>query len=408
MDVDTQPTSIANIDLSYHRLFTIVYFPRIAFSMVLARTAGQLWQVALILFVLQRFHSPVLAGLATFIAIVPGLLISPIVGALLDRYARLRLIQVDYGIAALSLVGIATLSLLHMLTPTLLLIIIGISSLTGPMSASGTRTLFPIIVPRELWDRANAVDSASMALATVIGPALAGILLALLGGEGVFIITAVVFAIAGAVLRKVQEPVSEYDTHAPLFRAAGQAVRYVVTHATLRGIILTLWVANVPFGILTVAIPYLAIHDLHWNAGNIGTLWSVAGIASIVAGVSVGRFNSEGRERRILFLGLAISASGAICFVFQTPIALFVGMILFGLAAGPIDIGLFALRQRKTDPRWLGRVMTVSMSLNFIGNPIGSAIAGPILEWSITATLLLAAGIAVSGCFMPYLAIPRE
>jgi MFS family permease len=57
--------------------------------------------VALVLFVLQRFHSPTLAGIVVFVLIVPGLLVSPIAGALLDRYGRIRLMLVDYTVAAL-------------------------------------------------------------------------------------------------------------------------------------------------------------------------------------------------------------------------------------------------------------------------------------------------------------------
>src|SRR5690348_6604996 len=135
-------------DRTYRRLFGQVSFPQLAAGTVLARTAGQLWQIALILFVLQRFHSPALAGFATFLAIVPGLVVSPIAGALLDRHGRLRLILLDYAIAAVSLVLLAALSLLGVLGPAPLLVIVAISSLTGPLSASGTRTLFPLAVPQ--------------------------------------------------------------------------------------------------------------------------------------------------------------------------------------------------------------------------------------------------------------------
>ena len=187
-------------DLTYRRLFGQASFPQLAAGTVLARTAGQLWQIALILFVLQRYHSPALAGFATFLAIVPGLVVSPIAGALLDRHGRLRLILLDYAIAAASLVLLAALSLVGALSPAPLLVIVALSSLTGPLSASGTRTLFPLAVPRDLWDRANAVDSGSMALATVVGPALAGFFVAWVGGEGAFLITAGVFIASGLAL----------------------------------------------------------------------------------------------------------------------------------------------------------------------------------------------------------------
>src|SRR5690242_20778619 len=155
-------------DRTYRRLFGQVSFPQLAAGTVLARTAGQLWQIALILFVLQRFHSPALAGFATFVAIVPGLVVSPLAGALLDRYGCLRLIRVDLSVAALALVLLAALSLASALTPATLLVIVALSSLTSPLTISGTRTLFPRAVPRELWDRANGVDSGSMALAMVV------------------------------------------------------------------------------------------------------------------------------------------------------------------------------------------------------------------------------------------------
>lgn len=393
-------------DLSYRRLFSLEGFTQLALGTLLARTAGALTRIALVLFVLQRYHSPALAGFATFLAIMPGLIVSPIAGALLDRHGRLRLILADYVVAALSLVLLASLSLAQLLGPEWMLAIIAFSSLTGPLSMSGTRTLFPLVVPRELWDRANAVDSGTMALASVVGPALAGFFVAWVGGEGAFLINALVYLASGVVILRLRFPEPARSSPEPLLRASGQALIYVVRHPTLRGVVFTLWMANIPFGILTVALPVLVLRSFHWGADGVGVLWSVAGIATIIAGVLVGRVNSEGRERAIIAIGMGIATIACMAMLVQTPIAIFVALALFGLASGPIDIGLFALRQRRTDPRWFGRVFAVSMSLNFAGVPVGSALAGAITEHSIFLALLLAAVISVGGCAAPFLTIP--
>jgi MFS family permease len=408
MTIEAGKTERTAIDLSYRRLFYLDGFPQLAAATVLARTAGQLWQVALVLFVLQRFHSPALAGAATFLAIAPGLAISPIAGALLDRYGRLRLILVDFGVAATALVLVAALSLLHLLGPAALLAIVTLSSLTAPLSISGTRTLFPLAVPRELWDRANGVDSGSMALATVLGPALAGFLVAWFGGEGAFLLTAGIFVAAGLVLLGMREPRTEPSSQEPLLRSAWQALVYVVRHPTLRGVIFTLWMTNVPYGFLVVALPVLVLRNFHWGADGVGLLWSVAGVATVAAGLLAGRINTEGRERPIIVGGLALGVLGFLFVLIQVPAALVIGMVLFGLAGGPIDIGLFALRQRRTDPRWFGRVFAVSMSLNFAGMPVGSALAGPVVERSIPLALLTAAVISAVGCVVPLFVIPRK
>src|SRR5690348_13382700 len=135
-----EPEAMGRVEAaSYGALFRVPGFAQIAAGTVLARTAIQLWQIALVLFVLQRFHSPALAGEALFLAVVPGLVISPLAGALLDRHGRLRLILVDYTIAAITLVLLAVLAGPHLLSPWLLLLIVALGSLTGPLSGSGTR-----------------------------------------------------------------------------------------------------------------------------------------------------------------------------------------------------------------------------------------------------------------------------
>jgi hypothetical protein len=109
----------------------------------------------------------------------------------------------------------------------------------------------------------------------------------------------------------------------------------------------------------------------------------------------------------MILVGLGIGALGYLLTLVGSPLALLAAMALLGFAAGPVDLGLFALRQRRTDPRWFGRIVAVSMSLNFAGVPVGSALAGPILERSIPLALLLAVVIAVAGCAAPLLVIPR-
>jgi MFS family permease len=395
-------------DLSYRRLFALPTFPRLAAATVLGRIGGNLWQIALILFVLQRYHSPALAGFAAFLSVVPGLVISPLAGALLDRHGRVRLILVDYTVGTVALSLLATLSLLHHLSAGLLLVIVALGSLTGPLTASGTRTLFPLVVPRELWDRANAVDSGSQAIASVFGPALAGFFVAWFGGEGAFFITAGFFVASGMVLLKMRDPATEPSSRESLLRSSWQAVVYVVRHPTLRGVVFTLWATNIPAGVLSVALPVLVLRNFRWGPGGVGALWAVAGVTTIIAGAVVGSINTEGRERQIIASGLALAAVGCALTLARSPVAVVLAMAMFGLASGPIDIGLFALRQRRTDPRLFGRVFAVSMALNFAGIPVGSALGGPIIEHSIELALFVAAGVALLGCAVPFLTIPRD
>jgi MFS family permease len=408
MTVEAQETRPVLVDTSYRRLFSFPSFPRLALGTLLARTAGQMWEIALVLFVLQRFHSAALAGFAAFLALFPGLLLTPLAGALLDRHGRVRLILIDYAMAAVALSTIAVLSLGRVLSTPLLLVIVACASLTAPLSFSGVRALFPLVVPSELWDRTNAVDTASQSLATVIGPALAGFLVAAFGGEGAFLCTSGLFILSGLVILGVREPATAPSEQESLLRSSWQALVYVVRNPTLRGVVFTFWLTNVPSGFLIIALPVLALNTFHWGAQGVGVLWTIAGITTVVSGFVFGSQDTRGRERRLIVTGMILAALACLLAVAQVPVAIIATMALFGFAWGPIEIGLFALRQRRTDPRWFGRVFAVSMGLNIAGIPVGTAIAGPVANHSVTLALTVAAVISIAGCLSPLVLIPRE
>jgi hypothetical protein len=90
-------------------------------------------------------------------------------------------------------------------------------------------------------------------------------------------------------------------------------------------------------------------------------------------------------------------------------IALLAGhSLLMGLLAGPMDIALFTVRQRRTEPAWMGRAFAVSMAFNFLGVPIGAAVAGILAEGSIElAILTLGVGGALAAAASAAFLVPR-
>lgn len=394
---------------SYRQVLSIRGLPRLALASLLARIGGRVWEIAIVLFALQKYHSPTLAGLVAFLSIMPGLAISPVAGALLDKLGRVKLIILDYVIAGITLALIVALSHFDLLPAWLLMTIVGVSSLSAPLSITGTRSLIPMIVPRELWDRANAIDSGTDVLSTIIGPALAGVLVGAFGGEFTLLVDAVVFVIAGAVLVPMREKVPLKIEPRQLIRDAHEGVIYVLRHPTLRGLAMSLSVSGMGMGFLTVALPVLTFQRLHQGAQLIGALWAVMGAIGLVSGLIFGRFNTEGREREIIAAGIGLSGVGIFLLSFMNSIqGVVIALMIVGLTYGPIDITLFSLRQRRTDAAWFGRAVAVSMSLNFAGMPVGSAISGPILDRSVAIALWVAALTAAVAVVITLYAIPKQ
>ena len=403
MQADQSPTA------SYRVLFAVRGVPRLVANSVLARLGGQMWTVGMVLFVLQVFHSPSLAGLTIFVNVLPGLLLSPITGALLDRHGRVRLMLLDLTVGTLTLLVIVALATRGALTPPLLLVIVLVGSLTFTFSATGPRSLFPLLVPRPLWDRVNA-DSGMYALTAVLGPALAGGLVALFSARAALLVTAAAWALAALALIGIPDPIGTNGGSRSIWRDAWEGVVYVIRrNATLRGLALAISLSNAAFGILAVALPVLVLNRLHGDAAQVGQAWAALGLASLVTALVVGRMNSEGREKLMLAGGMLVPAFafGAMAYTNSLAVVI-VAMLAVGLANGPLDIALFSIRQRRTDPAWFGRAFAVSMSVNYVGLPIGAAISGPLIGWSLRVALLLAAVIAVLAAVSAVVAIPSH
>lgn len=394
---------------SYRALFAIPGFPRLVTSMMLARTAQQMVALVLVLLALQRYGSAEVAGLVTFVAVAPGLVISPIAGALLDRHGRTRLVVLDYVLGAITLGLIALLAAADALPVPLLVLIVTVSSVTGPMSNTGVRTLFPLIVPAPLWERANAIDSNGYVVASIFGPALAGALVAAFGPPAALATVAGIFIAAAVAAAGVIDPGAR-TAGRPLLADSWAGLVYVARHRTLRALAVSVSTSNVSSGLFFIALPVLVLERLRGGTELVGLLFALMGVSGAASVLLVGRMSSRGREV-LLMAGSMLGMSLAFAIVLagtSSVLVVAIGMLAVGIATGPFDIALFTVRQRRTDVAWMGRAFAVSMGLNFVGFPIGSALGGAVVPLSIELALVLAIAFNVAAAAMTVVWLPRE
>jgi MFS family permease len=401
---------------SYRALLTVPGLGRILVSMQLARIAQSMVGVALVLFTLAEYDSPALTGLVTATSVLPGLLVAPIAGALLDRHGRTRLVMIDYAVALLSLGVIGGLALAHALPVPLLLAITVVSSLTAILSQTGLRSLFPLLVPERLWERVNAIDSNGYLIATIVGPPLAAALVSVFGGAVALILIGVVYGGATLAMIGAPDPDTSASSTGNLLSDAWAGVRYTLGNATLRGLGVSISLLNLSGGMVTIVVPIVVLDRLHLPEIAVGLVFAGSGIAGMIAALIAGRIDSRGREWDLLVLpmaGIAVADLILLAGAGAATAAAGIGLIALSLAVGgllngPMDIGLFTIRQRRTDPEWMGRAFAVSMGFNFIGYPIGTALAGAVAAVSIEAAIVVGAIACLVAAAAAALLIPRR
>ena len=296
------------MDRSYRALLRVPTLGRVLISMQIARVAQSMVSVAIVLFTLDRYGSAAFAGLVTFMSVFPGLLISPLAGALLDRHGRIRLVILDFVVALAAMVLIGVLALLDALPGPLLLVIAFVSSLTSILSHVGLRSLFPILVPEHLWERVNAVDSNGYVVATILGPPAAAALVAIFGGPAALVVIGVAFGVAALALIGVPDPAGANGSKGRLLEDAWDGLVYTWRNPTLRGLGFAISLVNLTAGMTTIVIPLIVLERLGQNEAVVGLVFAVSGISGMASALLFGRMDTRGREWALLVWPIVVMA----------------------------------------------------------------------------------------------------
>jgi predicted MFS family arabinose efflux permease len=160
---------------------------------------------------------------------------------------------------------------------------------------------------------------------------------------------------------------------------------------------------------VTIAIPVLLLQHFGAGPSAVGGSFALLGAGAMGSGLLFGRMGSVGRERTLLTAGFGATVPAFMLLATAgTTWTVALGLFVIGMAQGPCDIGIFALRQRRTAPAWFGRAFAISASLNGIGYPIGAAIGGPVAARSPALAIEIGTVFVVLATLAAVAGIPRE
>ena len=158
---------------------------------------------------------------------------------------------------------------------------------------------------------------------------------------------------------------------------------------------------------VSIVVPLLVLDRLGLDEAAVGLVFAVQGVAGVLTGLLAGRLDTRGREVRLLAGPMAVFVPALALLLLPGLWPLILCMALMGAASGPMDVSMFTLRQRRTDPAWMGRAFAISMAFNFAGWPVGAALAGVIATWSIEGAIVLGVIAALAGTLIALTLIPR-
>ncbi|MEU8618938.1 MFS transporter [Streptomyces sp. NPDC048623] len=322
----------------------------------------------------------------------------PVLGALLDRAARPgRLLGACLALYATGLVAVL-LSLGAVPFPLTLLLALATGTL-APALAGGWTARLATAAPPECLHRIQALDAMTYSAASLLGPALAGLLGRLAGATGAVVAAAALILLAVPAARG-----PAHHRHVPARPVTVRVVAHDLAHgfaALVRSMPLARATAGSTLsclgqGVFVACVPLLGARVLG-APGDGALLLGGTALAALGTGAVLARLRRPPRPDTVLWVAplvLAVAFAGACGAVrADDPAPLVAAALLAGVAEGPQLTALFAVRHREAPEGLRAQVFTTGASVKITAFALGAALAGPLLAHSLTGALLTAAGV---------------
>ncbi|QRO02733.1 MFS transporter [Archangium violaceum] len=371
-----------------HREFRALWLAR-----VISFAGDSLSLVALMLHVADTTGQALAVSLLLLTGDFAPSLLSPITGAISDRFDLKRVM------ITCELVQGALLLLIALALPPLplLLALVAARAVAGQVFQPASRAAVPALVSGDGLETANSTLGFGTNGAEALGPLLAAALLPLVGIRGVLLVDAASFLVSAAILASIRSMPSTLagESNPPsLLHQARSGLGYILSAPGVRVIALGFCAVVAFNGVDDVALVLLAKETLRAGDSAVGLLLGAVGMGLLLGYILLARYGARASMAALLLLGFAVSSIGNLLTGLSWAVsAAFAMQGVRGVGLAAMDVASNTLLQRLVPPEMLGRVfgnfygaIGVAAALSYVGG-------GLLLDATSAPVTLLIAGV---------------
>lgn len=358
--------------------------------------------VAMSWLVYRLTGSVVLLGSVVFLAQIPTLFLTPFSGAIADRYDRRKLLMLTQSLYMIQSALLATLALTGFIQTWHILLLSLFSGFVNSLDMPVRQSFYTTLVPTKLMTNAIALNSTIMNGSRLIGPAIGGFLIQLIGEGGCFTINAVSFLFVLVALAKItyHQP-KNIQPKRPLVEVV-EGFRYVKSHIPIRIILIITGLFSFCIFSYATFMPAYVKDVLLRDSSSLGIIMSAVGIGAISSTFYLAARKSVLGLSKVVVITISMASIALIPAFFLKslwlilPLAIFAG---FGITCALASIN--TLLQTLTTNAMRGRVMAY-YSMCFVGSSaIGSLFWGYIAkQLSLPWTMMICSSICLITAFV--------
>jgi MFS family permease len=344
-------------------------------------------------------HAPLLVSLVQVADMLPDVALAFVGGVLADTLDRRMLLIVTQALLAITGAMLTVLTIAGQLPAALLLTFTFLLGFSSVISNPAYQSLVPELVPREQIRSASALSSLSINIARVIGPALAGLLIARVGVAAVFALNAASYVVFGLVVLAWRPPEGARAQGEPFvsaLRAGGRFVRY---SRRVRRLFVRAGLFLFPASVLWALLPLVATERLQQGSSGYGVLLAALGVGAIGGAVLLPTFRARWSINRLTFIASTVYGVALAAVVVATSVFITIPLlVLAGVAWVAILAEVNATLQLFL-PGWVrARGLSVYQMVVFGSQGAGALLWGVVAEpIGLIATFIVAAAILLAG-----------
>jgi MFS family permease len=340
---------------------------------------------------------------------IPMVLLTPVSGVAADRYDRQRLMQASQGLAAAVSLAFGAALAMDVVSTWMLFAFTMLMGASNVMDRPARFSTAFELVPRELAVKAVSLNTIGFSMARVVGPMLAGYLIAAVGGAGSFFLQGVLYAASGAMVLIVAFPArSAHRVERSAFSDMAEGLRFALGDARTR---VLLAVGALPFFLLIPVFgtlyPIYAKDEFAAGPAGLGLLLTAVGFGGTLGGFianALGRAERQGFIQSAWIVVMAASIIGVA--LSPTLVVAIVFSVIGGAAEMAHASSNMAMLQISAPEAMRGRISSLLM-LNPAFISMGAFIAGPLSDaLGPRGASLALAGAAILGVTALYISSP--
>ncbi|MDX5422111.1 MAG: MFS transporter [Hymenobacteraceae bacterium] len=368
-------------------------------------------QIALSWLVYRLTDSVFLLGAVTFSSQIPSFLLGPFAGVAADKFERHKVLLVTQ---VLSMLQASTLAVLVLTGAIQIWHILALSAVLGTINAFdiATRQAFVIELVERREDVSNAIalNSSMFNMARLVGPTIAGLLIAVVGEGVCILINAVSYlAVLASLLLMRLKPFERVRQDRKVWQSLKDGFRYAFGFPPIRALILIVALISL-FGMpFTVLLPVFARDILHGGANTLGYLMGASGLGALSGALFLAQRKSVLGLGKVIVGTMTLFGTALMAFSFSEFFLLSLVLMLFsGFGMIVTMASCNTLLQTIVEDDKRGRVMSLYATAFMGMAPIGSMLAGSVAEHIGVAYTLLGCGFLCAVSIIPFaVSLPR-